>query len=102
MSNGHVCCILGVCCPPAERKEALARELRGLLTDWGGELAIGASQYMAAELLAKFDIAPKGTAKAVLDGWGAGAKLRSSAIGDRIVDLYTLSFAQKAFKDSGG
>lgn len=30
MSNGEVCCILGVCCPPgsSEQREALIREVK--------------------------------------------------------------------------
>ena len=56
MSNGEVCCILGVCCPPAAAKEKLATELQRI---GGGDKATHAA--CAAWILDTFDLAPKGS-----------------------------------------
>ena len=61
--NGHVCCILGVCCPPgsAEQMDALAKELtKGAGTDHAQSKAV------AALILEHFDLAPKGTVTPLL------------------------------------
>jgi len=95
MSNGHACCILGICCPPLAQKNALAEVIEGAVEGIAGDDSLSATQrdfniaHRAAEaLLLRFDLAPKGTAQAVIDGWGAGAELRAAAIGERVVALY--------------
>lgn len=41
MSNGHACCILGVCCPPgsAEQRATLAKEIQKHYTHLSDEAA---------------------------------------------------------------
>ena len=92
------CCFpFRVCCPPEEHEAALADQLAEWCELWGG-LPADIAKMLAGKLLATADLAPPGTAQAVIDGWGAGAKLRSAAIGDRLVGLYAKSFAEKADK----
>lgn len=52
--NGHVCCILGVCCPPGsqEQVDALAAEME---KDGVGD------RKTAAWVLKHFDLAPAGS-----------------------------------------
>ena len=51
MSNGAECCILGICCPPAEARASLVTKLASM-----------PSHEAAADyLLAEFDFAPKGS-----------------------------------------
>jgi hypothetical protein len=56
MSNGEVCCILGVCCPPERRRDVLAASL---VRD------VGCDQKDAVEIadwvVERFDLAPRGT-----------------------------------------
>ena len=61
--NGHVCCILGVCCPPgsAEQLDALAKEMSKDL----GVTPEHTRRY-AAWVLQHFDLAPKGTVTPLL------------------------------------
>lgn len=55
MSNGsEACCAAGVCCPPAQRQEALAK----ILVDEGGCHHPDAHR-IAGVLLDKFVLAPK-------------------------------------------
>ena len=58
MSNGEVCCILGVCCPPdsPEQLNALAKEI-GKVTNWPEIDAVNVAKFM----LDTFDLAPKGS-----------------------------------------
>jgi len=77
-------------CSPEEAEAALAGEIR----TWGFSKTKAAK--LAAMIFARWDLAPLGTARAVLDGWGAGAELRAAAIGDRMVALYAGEFAGKA------
>lgn len=56
MSNGEVCCILGVCCPPAEARAKMVSEFQKV----SGYDADGCEK-IAAFLEERFDFAPKGT-----------------------------------------
>jgi hypothetical protein len=53
MSNGEVCCILGVCCPPgsAAQREALAHEIQKQRPNFSEEHA----QKAADKVLAKYN-----------------------------------------------
>lgn len=65
MSNGHVCCILGVCCQPpggAAAKQALAEEIAEVF-GWSAEKTeekTGNAYAVASWLLDNFDLVPKG------------------------------------------
>jgi hypothetical protein len=96
MSNGHVCCILGVCCPPRpdgspdpKQEAALAAKLH----EWARS---GGSPGAAKALLASFDLAPKGTTGAILAGWAAPPIARAAVVGEKIVDLYAGPMAERA------
>jgi hypothetical protein len=55
MSNGAECCVLQICCPPAEARTALVKKL----CDHGCDevTALSVADYLQAE----FDFLPKGT-----------------------------------------
>jgi hypothetical protein len=89
MSNGHACCILGICCPPDKQGAALAAKLH----EWA---KTGGSPAAARQLLAVFDLSPKGTTKAVLDAWAAPPVARAGLIGEKVVDLYAAPMAETA------
>lgn len=55
-SHKVMCCLLGVCCPPAKQERALA-EFIG---------AAGGSDFAATELLRQFDLVPKGVGDALV------------------------------------
>lgn len=59
MSNGHVCCLLGICCPPGSpaQTQSLAQEM----VDAGLFPSAGAALPAAIWLMAHFDFAPAGT-----------------------------------------
>lgn len=64
--NGEVCCILGICCPPEQRAEALAVEMvkDGVFTAIDGQSrrTEAAQAAKAAEYIFKhFDLVPAGT-----------------------------------------
>ena len=59
MSNGEVCCILQVCCPP-EALGARRKALRTWLVQSAGCHA-DCAEAVAKELLDAFDFAPAGT-----------------------------------------
>lgn len=58
MSNGHACCILGVCCDArsVEQSDALVQEMvnAGLADE-------ATAQPIAAWILSEYDLAPVGT-----------------------------------------
>lgn len=54
MSNGEVCCIVGVCCPPARAKARLALELT---KDCGCDTTI--ADKVADYIFERFALAPK-------------------------------------------
>ena len=56
MSNGEVCCILGVCCPPAAAREKLSVEIEKV-----AGCDAETSRKCADWLLDTFDFAPKGS-----------------------------------------
>lgn len=56
MSNGEVCCILGVCCPAAAREQKISQALQ---TDLGCDSK--EADEVAAWFNERFDFAPKGT-----------------------------------------
>lgn len=92
MSNGHVCCLLGVCCPPGSQAqiEALASilheagreavesgstvaaerfgEASRSFVEWKdlGESAREGRMIQARYLLARFDFVPKGVASTIV------------------------------------
>lgn len=84
--NGHVCCILGVCCVPPEKRDeqvqALADEIeKSLGPDATKTDTTTGNAYAVAQLvLDNFDLVPKG-------------------LGEAVVAAYTPHFAQK-FKKS--
>lgn len=53
--NGHVCCILGVCCPPgsAAQKKALIDEMK--------QASVTDAESAADFVLFNFDLAPAGS-----------------------------------------
>lgn len=62
MSNGEVCCILGVCCPPDAQQAALSS---ALVKD-----QVCTPEYaeaVSAWLIARFDFAPRGTVQPLID-----------------------------------
>lgn len=79
-SNGHVCCIVGVCCPPPPdsgealasvedpRLEKLAEYIqRSLGRTWFGVTTPSAKAYeLAAQLLKDFDFVPRGAGSAIV------------------------------------
>jgi len=54
--NGEVCCILGICCPPAEQRAALATWLE---EEEG--LSPAQAKRLASKLLKHVDLVPKGS-----------------------------------------
>lgn len=62
MSNGHVCCILGVCCPPPRQVEALARKMAAAS---GGDYTVAAMLPVAEKLLEDFALVPKAVGEAI-------------------------------------
>lgn len=62
MSNGEVCCILGVCCPPAERKIKVSPILEA-------DLGLTATQAEAVWdwFDSRVDFAPKGLVQPLID-----------------------------------
>jgi len=65
------CCILGVCCPPAQRQAALAKLLDALDAEWNekdkSNDSLGA--YLAQRLLADFDLVPKGLGRSIIEAY---------------------------------
>jgi len=64
MSNGHVCCILGVCCPPgsSRQREALATELAKVSGQHQEAVTTPSHVRACADyILDNFDLAPKGS-----------------------------------------
>lgn len=90
MSNGHVCCLLGVCCPPEAQIEDLAKllheagraavvsgatvaatkfgEATRTFIEWADleEPAREGRRIQARYILGKVDLAPKGATEAFL------------------------------------
>jgi hypothetical protein len=62
MSNGEVCCILQVCCPPAEAEDALARELVE-----HADMSEAEAQKAAKHMIKEYDLAAPGTLKPLKD-----------------------------------
>lgn len=60
MSNGEVCCILGICCPPAEAKAKMVSEFRKV----SGYDADGCEK-IADFLIERFAFAPKSMEPAI-------------------------------------
>jgi hypothetical protein len=58
MSNGEICCLMGVCCPPEAQEAALATFIAGDDT-----CDQATAEKVAKRLLKKLDLAPKGFAK---------------------------------------
>lgn len=50
MSNGHACCILGVCCPPGspEQADALTQMIATARPGWGEEACKAAAKRVLA------------------------------------------------------
>lgn len=82
MSNGPVCCILGVCCPPppeginGPQVKALAKFLNEAMKDqeWSWQEPPASRSRtlgdLAAEaLLANFDLVPRGVGRAIVEAY---------------------------------
>lgn len=71
--NGEVCCILGICCPPAQRAEALAKSLS---TDAESPLhgQPDEAEAVATYLFKHFDLAPAGKLQPLVAAVSAMAK----------------------------
>ena len=56
--NGHVCCLLGVCCPPGSEAQ-----LDALATEMASDLGVQPEEVRrhAAWILKHFDLAPAGS-----------------------------------------
>jgi len=69
MSNGEVCCILGVCCPPAERKQKVVKAMADDLSI-SETAAVAAFEWFASRV----DFVPKGTGQPGIDAVAAMAR----------------------------
>ncbi len=71
MSNGRVCCLLGVCCPPGSREEALAQEIEADLGlgSQKTETTTGIARSVAEWILENYDIVPKGVGTAIIEAY---------------------------------
>ncbi len=74
MSNGEVCCILGICCPPDAARAKLAEQLgrsmaatRGTVVSPSGGVPTAYAEAAADYVLSNFDLAPKGTLQPLVD-----------------------------------
>lgn len=72
MSNGEVCCILGICCPPAEARAKLIQQFKAAaVTTSNASAAVNMSdghlEACADYVLNTFDLAPKGTLSPLVD-----------------------------------
>lgn len=74
MANGEVCCILGVCCPPAAVRDRLVAEIAQV----SGYDAAGCGP-IADWLLARFDLAPKGSIQPLIAQIAAMARAHPPA-----------------------
>lgn len=65
--NGEVCCILGICCPPEQRAEALAKEMvkdnvfDGRFNARAPEDVAAYAKHVAEYVFSHFDLVPAGT-----------------------------------------
>lgn len=66
MSNGRACCILGVCCPPPQQEDALARHLQNEYEKVQGGKSYAYMQIAAKLILRDFDIVPKGVGSTII------------------------------------
>ena len=62
MSNGEVCCLLGVCCPPASRR---VRAVAVISADTGLSTAEAEKAFDWFDV--RFDFAAKGTLQPLID-----------------------------------
>lgn len=69
MSNGEVCCILGICCPPAQVRPKLIAELQKV-SGYDDDACGKAADF----LLTRFDFAPKGMIQPLIDMVAAMAR----------------------------
>lgn len=60
--NGEVCCILGICCPPDERRTKVVKALAQDL-GWSDDDAAAAFDWFAERV----DFGPKGTVQPGID-----------------------------------
>ena len=87
MSNGHACCVLGLCCPPLRQ----TRELDAKLAAWHATAASSSAQRTVGEsLLGMFDLAPKGLTGAVAANW----KKTDAELGSAVRAVFALVFAE--------
>jgi len=94
MSNGHVCCILGVCCPPGSPGQATA--LATQMEKWKSSrpAATRLVSWFAERFLGQFDLAPKGLTAAVLAHGGLDGS--ADELATAIYNLYAPLFAEAA------
>lgn len=69
MSNGEVCCILGVCCPPVARRD---KSIAKIAADTG--LTITDASLVFDWFDVRFDFAKKGTLQPLIDHIAASAR----------------------------
>lgn len=73
--NGEVCCILGVCCPPEQRAQALANEMEKDGCFDASRLSKKDKAYrVAAYIFKHFDLVPAGTGVPLMKAAAAHAK----------------------------
>jgi hypothetical protein len=89
MSNGGRCCAARVCCPLIKAKEAVAKMVRGWLGDdrAGGDIH-SESEYIADKLLTDWDLAPVGTADAVVENWNNSDRELGAAVRAKYASLF--------------
>lgn len=73
MSNGHVCCLLAVCCPPDNddrRSQALFEEMNEAFeadATFGDDDSF--LRWAASWIVKNFDLVPKGVGRAIVEGY---------------------------------
>lgn len=77
MSNGHACCLYGVCCPPSPggaspQAVAIAKKMAQDL-GWSADRTpekVGLAAAAADWFVANFDVAPKGLTETLVELYG--------------------------------
>lgn len=71
-------CALGICCPPGQQREVLARAIQSAARDGiGGKIGPAAAGSVAAWILDHFDLAPKDSITPLLRKAGELAREQS-------------------------
>lgn len=69
MPDTQICCILGVCCAPSAQQQALAKQMESWQTGLTATDRANPTVHLAAELLAHYDLVPKGAGQGILDAY---------------------------------